>query len=102
MKGRRSLGLANTGPLAYNPPALHFPPPGGRRGTGKRQAELMVPEQVPAEGATPVRRLLVALVSTVCRCPRLVLALSLALCALSVYAAATRLEYRTQRSDLIS
>src|SRR5947209_20491263 len=89
------------GPLAYNPPRL---PSHGRErsGTGTRQAEVMISEQLPAEGAAPVRRLLVALVSAVCRCPRAVLAVSLALCGLSVYAAATRLEYHTQRNDLVS
>jgi hopanoid biosynthesis associated RND transporter like protein HpnN len=56
----------------------------------------------PTEGATPVRHLLVVLVSAVCRFPRLVLAVSLGLAALSVHAACFHLNYRTQRSDLIS
>jgi hopanoid biosynthesis associated RND transporter like protein HpnN len=51
---------------------------------------------------TITRRFLVALVSRVCDHPRLILGLSLALCALSVVAAATRLEYHTSRNDLIS
>ena len=63
-------------------------------------------EQVPAPDAQMrqggVRRWLVALVSVVCRCPLLVLVLSLVLCGLSVYAAATHLEYYTQRNDLVS
>ena len=63
-------------------------------------------EQVPTQEAllrgAGVRRCLVALVSTVCRFPLLVLALSLVACGLSVYAAGTRLQYYTQRNDLIS
>jgi len=43
-----------------------------------------------------------ALVSAVCRRPLLVLLTSLALAGLSIYAAATRLQYKTQRNDLIS
>src|SRR5262245_48152979 len=53
-------------------------------------------------GGGLVRRFLVALVGTVCRFPRTVLLISLALCALSIAAAATRLQYHTQRNDLIS
>ena len=49
-----------------------------------------------------VRRLLIALVRTVCRYPVAVLALSAAFCALSLYAAIFHLQYHTQRSDLIS
>ena len=37
-----------------------------------------------------------------CRRPRLVLALSVLACIASLYAACTRLEYHTQRTDLIS
>ncbi len=48
------------------------------------------------------QRFLVALVSRVCDHPRLVLAVSLALCVLSAVAAGTRLEYHTSRNDLIS
>jgi hopanoid biosynthesis associated RND transporter like protein HpnN len=62
----------------------------------------MNPAQASAQEGPPVRRLLVALVSTVCHFPRTVLALALILCVLSLFAAATRLEYHTQRNDLIS
>ena len=64
----------------------------------------MNPEQPPpGEGeATLVRRLVTALVAAVCRRPLLVLAASALLCGLSAYAAATRLQYQTQRSDLLS
>ena len=68
----------------------------------KKQAERMNPAQAPPHEAGFVRRGLLALVGTVCRFPRTVLALSAALCALSLYAAFFHLEYRTQRSDLIS
>lgn len=61
----------------------------------------MKPEQIRDQGATLVHRLLGGLVIAVCRYPRLVLVTSLILCALSIYAAVTRLEYHTQRSDLI-
>jgi hopanoid biosynthesis associated RND transporter like protein HpnN len=47
-------------------------------------------------------RLLVALVSSVCRHPRLVLATALLGCGLSIYASFTFLGYRTQRSDLVN
>ena len=56
----------------------------------------------PPHEAGFVRRLLIALVRTVCRYPVAVLALSAALCALSLYAAIFHLKYHTQRSDLIS
>jgi hopanoid biosynthesis associated RND transporter like protein HpnN len=56
----------------------------------------------PPHEAGFVRRLLIALVRTVCRYPIAVLALSAALCALSLYAAIFHLQYHTQRSDLIS
>jgi hopanoid biosynthesis associated RND transporter like protein HpnN len=62
----------------------------------------MNPEPVPPGAATPVRRLLVALVSAVCRHPTLVLALSTLAVAASAFAAGTRLQYKTQRNDLIS
>ena len=62
----------------------------------------MNPAQAPPHEAGFVRRLLVALVGTVCRFPRSVLALSAALCAVSLYAAFFHLQYRTQRGDLIS
>jgi uncharacterized protein len=47
-------------------------------------------------------RLLVRLVNGVCRYPWLALTAALVLCGLSVYVSWTRLEFRTQRSDLIS
>jgi len=63
----------------------------------------MDPEQDRSpEEASLVPRLLVRLVAAVCRWPRSVLALSLLTCAVSIGAACTRLEYQTQRSDLIS
>ena len=62
----------------------------------------MNPAQAPPHEAGFVRRVLVALVRTVCRFPRVVLAASAALCALSLYAAYFHLQYQTQRSDLIS
>jgi hopanoid biosynthesis associated RND transporter like protein HpnN len=52
--------------------------------------------------ATFLTRLLVRLVDGVCRHPWLALGLALITCALSVYLAVARLEFRTQRSDLIS
>jgi hopanoid biosynthesis associated RND transporter like protein HpnN len=48
------------------------------------------------------RRLLLALVGAACRRPLLVLTVALSLAAASVYAACTVLEYKTERSDLIS
>ncbi|HEV3260095.1 MAG TPA: MMPL family transporter [Gemmataceae bacterium] len=62
----------------------------------------MKAEQDPSHGASHVPRLLTTLVETVHRFPRLVLAVALLVCAASAYAACTRLEYRTQRSDLVS
>ena len=62
----------------------------------------MNPAQAPPHEAGFVRRLLIALVRTVCRFPRFVLALSAVLCVLSLYAACFHLQYQTQRSDLIS
>src|SRR5438132_1364723 len=59
------------------------------------RAERMEPE--PA-----VARLLAALVGGVARCPKLVLGLSLLVAGLSVYGFCARLEYRTQRDDLVS
>src|SRR5438132_10034085 len=49
-----------------------------------------------------VPQLLIGLVKWVCRFPRLVLTASLLLSAASLYAFNHSLEYRTQRSDLIS
>jgi hopanoid biosynthesis associated RND transporter like protein HpnN len=62
----------------------------------------MVPEQNSPHERSPVRRLLRGLVSLVCRYPLWVLLLSLGVAAASLGAAATRLQYKTQRSDLIS
>lgn len=62
----------------------------------------MNPDQVSAHRPTPVRRLLTGLVGFVCRHPHAVLIVALLLCGLSVWAAATRLQYHTGRSDLIS
>jgi hopanoid biosynthesis associated RND transporter like protein HpnN len=67
-----------------------------------RQAEDMMSEPVPAEEVSRVRRLLLGLVTTACRFPRLVLAVSLLLCGLSALAACTCLRYQTQRNDLMS
>ncbi len=55
------------------------------------------PEDIPF-----LSRLLVRLVGGVCRYPRSVLGLALTACALSVALACTSLEFRTQRTDLIS
>jgi hopanoid biosynthesis associated RND transporter like protein HpnN len=73
-------------------------------GTGQEgeAAEAMPSDHAPPADASAVRRLLVALVSLACRFPRTVLAASLTLAALSVLAAATRLQYHTQRNDLLS
>jgi hopanoid biosynthesis associated RND transporter like protein HpnN len=62
----------------------------------------MAAQDAAPEKPTAGRRFLVALVSLVCGRPRLVLAVSFALCVLSGVAAATRLEYHTSRNDLIS
>ena len=62
----------------------------------------MKAEQTQADCGTFVPRLLTSLVEGVCRFPRTVLALSLVLAAASLCAFASFLEYRTQRSDLIS
>jgi hopanoid biosynthesis associated RND transporter like protein HpnN len=62
----------------------------------------MKPEPMDRPETALAPRLLVRLVSIVCRWPRLVFALSLIACAASLYAAATRLEYHTQRTDLIN
>src|SRR5579862_9880699 len=58
-------------------------------------------EQPPAGETKWIARLLVALVSTVCRYPRTVLSVSLILCLVSALSA-TRLQYHTSRNDLIS
>jgi hopanoid biosynthesis associated RND transporter like protein HpnN len=62
----------------------------------------MMSDPVLTEEASPARRLLLRLVSLVCRFPRLVLAVSFVLAGLSLYVAATRLQYQTQRNDLMS
>jgi hopanoid biosynthesis associated RND transporter like protein HpnN len=62
----------------------------------------MVPEQNSPHERSTVRRLLIRLVSVVCRYPLVVLLVSLGLAGLSLWAAATRLQYKTQRNDLIS
>jgi hopanoid biosynthesis associated RND transporter like protein HpnN len=62
----------------------------------------MKPELPPCEEAKFVPRCLVALVAAVCRFPRTVLGVSFVLAALSVWGAATRLQYHTSRNDLIS
>lgn len=62
----------------------------------------MNPEPDQRREATLVQRLLVGLVTGVCHRPRLVLLAALALSAVSLYAFCTRLEYRTQRTDLVN
>ena len=49
-----------------------------------------------------IQRLLMFLVTTACRYPKPVLGTALVACILSIYASSTRLEYRTERSDLVS
>src|SRR5262245_37708636 len=61
----------------------------------------MKPPPDPADPAL-VPRLLTALVAAVGRAPRTVLAVAAVVALASAYAFATRLEYRTQRSDLMS
>src|SRR5580704_9274125 len=62
----------------------------------------MKSEQVHSPPAGLVPRLLVGLVTGVCRHPWLVLGIALVLVALSAYTASTRLEYHTQRTDLVN
>ncbi len=62
----------------------------------------MNPVQHTVPASSPVQRFLRSLVSLVCQYPRLVLLISTGLCALSIFAACTRLQYLTSRSDLIS
>jgi hopanoid biosynthesis associated RND transporter like protein HpnN len=59
-------------------------------------------EQVRAEEASWAVRPLISLVTFACRYPRGTLSAALVLVAFSLYAASTRLEYRTERSDLVS
>jgi hopanoid biosynthesis associated RND transporter like protein HpnN len=62
----------------------------------------MVPEQISPHEHSVVRRLLLGLVSLVCRYPGWVLLLSLSLAGASLWAAGARLQYKTQRNDLVS
>ncbi|HXG11116.1 MAG TPA: MMPL family transporter [Gemmataceae bacterium] len=62
----------------------------------------MNPEQAHGEATTIVGRWLARLATTVGRRPRLVLAAVAAICAVSVYTSWTRLEYQSQRDDLIN
>src|SRR5262249_28756794 len=94
--------LAPPRPLAYNRPPLRSHGREELPRPGPRLDVLMTPAHAPTEGTPPVRRCLVALVAAVCRPPRLVLVLAALVCALSAVSAAVRLEYRTQRNDLIS
>src|SRR5262245_50699571 len=54
------------------------------------------------EGATRFERLLIGFVGLMCRWPTATLACALIAAGASVYLAATRLEFHTQRSDLVS
>jgi hopanoid biosynthesis associated RND transporter like protein HpnN len=62
----------------------------------------MMSEQAEGHEASFAQRLLVQLVAAACRRPRTVVGLALVLCALAVYLSSTHLQYRTERSDLIS
>jgi hopanoid biosynthesis associated RND transporter like protein HpnN len=62
----------------------------------------MQTEPEPAHGTSLFCRLLVGIVLTACRAPKSVLAVALLMGGVSLYAACTRLEYRTERSDLVS
>ena len=62
----------------------------------------MNPVQQPVPASSLVQRFLCSLVTQVCFRPRLVLLISAILCGLSIFAAGTRLQYLTSRSDLIS
>jgi hopanoid biosynthesis associated RND transporter like protein HpnN len=59
-------------------------------------------EATPTPHTALIPRLLTALVAAVCRFPRTVLAVSAAVALVSACAFYTRLEYRTQRSDLMN
>jgi uncharacterized protein len=72
-----------------------------RRST-RRPQDVNYPEQVGAARAPLLPRLLVSLVGVVCRLPWLVLAIAAILVGLSLFAAFTRLDYRTSRNDLIN
>src|SRR5207253_10881304 len=67
-----------------------------RQGGGRQSMKPAVEE------ASFFRRLLVRLVSAVCRFPRLVLILALGCCAASLFASSQFLHYRTERSDLVN
>lgn len=56
----------------------------------------------PAHARAHIPRLLTALVAVVCRAPRTVLAISTLVALISAWSFYTRLEYRTQRSDLMN
>jgi hopanoid biosynthesis associated RND transporter like protein HpnN len=58
------------------------------------------PEQAADE--TLVSKLIVGIVATVCRFPRLALACALVLCGLSLYATTRHMAFLTQRDDLVS
>src|SRR5262249_48706551 len=73
-----------------------------RRNRDPEAGEAMRTEAEHARRSPAVQRLLVGLVDGVTGHPWLVLGLALALCAVSLYAAATRLEYHTSRDDLVS
>jgi hopanoid biosynthesis associated RND transporter like protein HpnN len=62
----------------------------------------MKSEQVHGAHVSFQQRIMIGLVTGACRWPRTVLALVLSLGACSIYLASTRLEYHTQRSDLIN
>lgn len=62
----------------------------------------MAEEQVQGHAATFAQRFLVAVIDRVCRFPKFVLTVAVLGCAVSLYASATRLQYHTQRSDLIN
>ena len=93
--------LARLEPLAYNLPAL--PPrqgdePANPRGTRKSWSR----NRIFLTSILLSVDLLRGLVSVVCRYPLGVLLLSLSIVGVSLWAAATRLEYKTQRNDLVS
>lgn len=56
----------------------------------------------PAHARAHIPRLLTALIAVVCRAPRTVLAISTLVALISAWSFYTRLEYRTQRSDLMN
>jgi hopanoid biosynthesis associated RND transporter like protein HpnN len=62
----------------------------------------MNPEPMPAQRPSFIPRLLLGLVDRVCDHPQFVLAVSLVLCAVSLFASSRYLQYKTQRNDLLS